>query len=90
MLFRSYMLSTIWLYAGLMVAIGAAIGLGVGWLLAQGVARWLTARTATSLSVDLTSADVGLLGILLLVGLLGALVPAWRAYRQPVSPALRA
>ncbi len=72
-----------------MVVLGAALGLGVGWGLAQAIAAWLSERTSTALAVDLTASDIGLLGILLLVGLLGALIPAWRAYRQPVSPALR-
>jgi putative ABC transport system permease protein len=87
---RLYLLTSIWLYAGLMVVIGAALGLAVGWGLAQGVAVWLSERTATALTVNLDQTDIWLLGILLLVGLAGALIPAWRAYSQPVSPALRA
>lgn len=86
---RLYLLTAIWLYAGLMVVIGAAVGLGVGWGLAQAIATWLSQRTSTALSVNLAAADIQLLGILLLVGLAGALIPAWRAYRQPVAPALR-
>lgn len=86
---RLYMLTSIWLYAGLMVVLGAVLGLGVGWGLAQAIASWLSERTSTALAVNLARNDIQLLGILLLVGLAGALIPAWRAYRQPVSPALR-
>jgi putative ABC transport system permease protein len=87
---RSYLLVSVWLYAVSMLAVGTVLGLGFGWALAKAIATWLSARTGTVLWVNLAPSDVELLGLLLLVGLIGALVPAWRAYRQPVAAALRA
>ncbi len=80
---------------GLLLAEGLAlalIGFVAGWLLSR-LGVWLLNRGAADdfhliFDGSPTLSDLGLLAAALAVGLLAALIPAWKAYRMDISPAL--
>jgi putative ABC transport system permease protein len=86
---RAFLFTTVWLFAGIITLAGALAGLGLGWLLGLAVAGWVAAETGTVLPIALGRDEAMLLVIVLALGILGGLVPAFRAYRQPVAAALR-
>lgn len=70
-------------------AVGALIGLALGHLLASLLGLWLRARHHAPVSgADWRPEELWLVAIVLCVGALAALVPAWRAYRTDVSRTL--
>ena len=70
-------------------AAGALIGLGLGHLFASVLGAWLRARHhAPVTGLDWRPEELWLVAIVLGVGVLAALVPAWRAYRTDVSRTL--
>ena len=70
-------------------AAGAVIGLALGHALASVLGAWLRMKHHASISgLDWRSEELWLVAVALGVGVLAALVPAWRAYRTDVSRTL--
>lgn len=86
---RAFVFTVAWINVSLLIAAGAGLGLLFGWAGSLGLSALLEARTAMHLPVSLTAQEVGLVGILILIGLVLALVPSVMLYRQPVAAALR-
>ena len=69
--------------------LGAAIGLGLGHALASALGAWLEAEQHYPVSgLEWRAEELWLVVVALGVGVLAALLPAWRAYRTEVSRTL--
>jgi putative ABC transport system permease protein len=73
----------------LLTATGALIGIGAAHALVAGIGAWLP--EAASLAAGAARwhpAEVGIVAVALVAGIIAAMVPAWRAYRLDVAAAL--
>ncbi|AUG53572.1 ABC transporter permease [Thalassospira marina] len=86
---RSYIFGSIWLYVATLVVFGAAIGLGLGWAVAQAVSQVFTAETGMAMRATIATPELTLAAGFILIGFALALVPAFMLYRKPVVDALR-
>ena len=86
---RSYIFGSIWLYVAILVVFGAAIGLALGWGVAQAVSQVFTAETGMSMTATIGRPELGLAAGFVIIGFALALVPAFMLYRKPVVEALR-
>jgi len=69
--------------------LGAALGLVLGHVFTAGLGAWLEAQQQYPVSgLELRVDELWLVAIALAVGLVAALLPAWRAYRTDVSRTL--
>jgi putative ABC transport system permease protein len=72
-----------------LAALGALLGLGLGHAFASALGIWMEAAQQPPVTgLAFRSEELAILGIALAVGLLAALIPAWRAYRTDVSRVL--
>lgn len=86
---RSYIFGSIWLYVAILVVFGAAIGLVLGWGVAQAVSQVFTAETGMAMTATIGKPELGLAAGFVIIGFALALVPAFMLYRKPVVEALR-
>ncbi|RCK51648.1 hypothetical protein TH25_08105 [Thalassospira profundimaris] len=86
---KSYIFGAIWLYVATLVVFGAAIGLGLGWAVAQAVSQAFTAETGMAMRATIAAPELTLAAGFILIGFALALVPAFMLYRKPVVDALR-
>jgi putative ABC transport system permease protein len=86
---RSYVFAAVAIHVFGMLASGVGLGLLLGWLGAEGVARSVQARAGLALPVALAAPELRLVAWMLLGAGAVAVVLAWRAYRFPVSAALK-
>jgi putative ABC transport system permease protein len=87
---RAFVFGCVWLHVSAATAAGASLGLGLGWLGALGLARTLEARMAIALPVSLAREEMLLVTAIIAAGCVLSTLPAWWAYRQPVTASLRA
>jgi len=87
---RGYVFAAVWLHVSLMVVIGAASGLLVGWAGALGISAAVAGKTGIALPVALTGKEVGMTLGFGGLGMLLAILPAYSSYRYSVSAGLRA
>ncbi|MFC0218168.1 ABC transporter permease [Pseudochelatococcus lubricantis] len=87
---RAAIFGVVWVELLLLIGLGVALGVGLGYLGAKVAASFFTVQSGIVLPVTLEASDVGFAAVLLLVAALIALIPAWLAYRQPPAAALRA
>jgi putative ABC transport system permease protein len=75
---------------GIVLALlGAAIGLGLGHLLTAAMGAWLESQQQYPVSgLEWREEELWVLAVALGVGVMAALLPAWRAYRTDVSSTL--
>ena len=73
----------------IMIAAGALIGLGLGWLGAQAISRIVEARTGLAVAATIARPELVMVLSLMLVGALLAIMPSVLSYRQPVAEGLR-
>ena len=85
----SYVFLIVWIYVGVMILIGGALGLGLGWLLSSLVSGMISEATGVAMTAKFSWREFGAVGLLFGVGLVLALIPAWRIYRTPTIEALR-
>ena len=81
--------AVVWLYAGTLVAAGAATGLLLGFAVAAAMSALVTAHTGVAVSARLGWSEWHAAAAFVSLGLLLALVPAWLAARRPVLRDLR-
>ena len=86
---RSFVFALVWCQVMIMIAAGALIGLGLGWLGAQAISRIVEARTGLAVAATLARPELGMVLALVLVGALLAIMPSILSYRQPVAEGLR-
>lgn len=86
---RSYVFAVIWLEVSLLIATGAALGLLLGWGLAQGLAAWLAQRTGFVMLATLGQAEMLLAITLGACGMLLGLLPASLGLRRSIAAGLK-
>jgi putative ABC transport system permease protein len=86
---RSFVFALVWCQVMTMIAAGALIGLGLGWVGAQAISHTVEARSGLAIDAAIARPELLMVLALMLVGALLAVVPAVFSYRQPVSEGLR-
>src|SRR5438132_4397480 len=86
---RSFVFAVVWCQVMIMIAAGALIGLGLGWLGAQAISRIVEARRGLAVAATIARPELGMVLALVLVGALLAIMPSILSYRQPVAEGLR-
>ncbi len=87
---RGFVFAAVWLNVGLTLVTGAVAGLLVGWGAAHVVSALFERRTNIALPVALGPAELQLVGLIVVVALVLATIPAALAYRGSIAEALRA
>jgi putative ABC transport system permease protein len=86
---RGFVFALVWCQVMAMIAAGAVIGLGLGWVGAQAIAHIVEARSGLAVAATVARPELLMMFALMLVGALLAVVPGVFSYRQPVSEGLR-
>ncbi len=86
---QGYIFLTVWLNVTLMIAIGAVLGLFVGWGTAEVLSAVFAGRTGLLLPVSLSFQEYALVATIVAIGVVLAAIPSLLTYRQSVSAALR-
>ncbi|GEO81353.1 FtsX-like permease family protein [Pararhodospirillum oryzae] len=86
---RAVLFTLVWLESFVLLGLGVLTGLGVGLGASVVLSSVLAGETGVSLPVTLTGTDAAQGALLLGLGALAALVPAFSAYRQSPAEALR-
>lgn len=86
---RSALFAIVWLELFTLVAIGVAIGFGIGYAAATAISQMVTDGSGVTMPVGFAREDIGFAGALLAFAALIAAVPAILAYRQSPASALR-
>ncbi len=74
---------------GLLAVVGALLGVLAGHVMAELIGTWLAAQRQPSISgFRFLPEEAAIVGAAVLVGLIAATVPAWRAYRRDVAQTL--
>jgi putative ABC transport system permease protein len=87
---RRFIFAVVWSYAAALVGMGAALGLGLAWLVAALLSRIVTARTDVLVTARIGWTEVQLVMAFASLALLLALLPAALADRRPPLDDLRA
>jgi putative ABC transport system permease protein len=86
---RRYVFAVVWTHVSLMIALGALLGLVVGWLGAAALSAAFSERTGIALSATLALQEIAMGAAVIGIGMLLAGIPSWSSYRQSVSAGLR-
>ena len=86
---RRFVMALCWSYAGTLIALGAALGLALGWLAARILSGVLAARTEVALDASLGWGELHLVAGFASVATLLALLPAAGALSRTVAADLR-
>jgi putative ABC transport system permease protein len=86
---RSFIFALVWCQVTTIIAAGALVGLGLGWVGAQTISDIVGERTGLAIASTIARPELVMVLALMLVGALLAVVPGVFAYRQPVSESLR-
>ena len=87
---RAYVFATIWLDVAATLVTGAVLGVAFGWAGAYAVSAMLAQRTSIALPVAITTAELQLVALIVVIAMGLAVIPATLAYRGSVAAALRA
>jgi len=87
---RRFVLAVVWSYAAALVGLGAALGLGLAWIVATLLSRIVTARTEVLVTARIGWTEAQLVAGFASLALLLALLPAILAGRRPPLEDLRA
>ena len=87
---RAYVFATIWLDVAATLVAGAVLGILFGWAGAYAVSAMLARRTSIALPVAITTAELQLVALIVVIAMGLAVIPATLAYRGSVAAALRA
>ena len=79
----------VWLYVGAMIVSGAILGLPLGWVASAVVSDLIATQTGVAMHASLGWRELGMAGILIVLGLLLAVFPALRLYRMSPIAGLR-
>jgi putative ABC transport system permease protein len=85
---RGFVFAVVWCQVMIMIAAGALIGLGLGWLGARAISRIVEARTGLAIAATIARPELVMVLALVLIGALLAIVPGIISYRRPVSEGL--
>jgi putative ABC transport system permease protein len=87
---RGFVFLVLWCQAAVFFLIAGLAGLAMGWVGTELLSSYVEQRTSLSMKAGLELADLIPILLFWLVGLLGALVPAFLGYRQSARAALQA
>ncbi len=86
---RRYLFSVVWLFVTALIATGAALGVGLGRLLASLVSRIFAQQSGIAVSPAIGWPEVSLALIIVLIGAALATIPALALYRRSVATMMR-
>ncbi|MCB8822157.1 ABC transporter permease [Microvirga rosea] len=86
---RRAVFGLVWVEILILVGLGVALGVGLGYAGARIFSGWLSATSGITGPIALNLEDLTLVAVLLLIAAVIATIPAAMAYRQPTSIALR-
>jgi putative ABC transport system permease protein len=78
----------VWIEVALLIAIGALLGTGLGWVAAKLLSHWAQLQLGFEMPVRLGAAEGLLVGGLVLAGALIGLLPAWLSFRRSIAEGL--
>lgn len=84
-----FIFASIWIYVAALVVTGAVLGLALGWGVAAVVSDLIARSTGVAMQARIGLRELQLVGLLVLLGLALATVPAFLVYRRPVVEGLR-
>jgi putative ABC transport system permease protein len=84
---RAYIFVTVWAQSAVVFFLAGVVGAIVGWAGAGLLSGLVAGRTGLHLPVSITSAELTVLGIFWLAGLVGSLIPAGRGFRMTIRRA---
>lgn len=85
----AYVFCVIWLEVSVLVASGAAVGLGLGYGVSWVLSGWIAVRTGFALPLSIGREELLLAGSLACIGLLIATLPALLSLRKPIAEGLK-
>ena len=85
---RAYVFSAIWIEVALLLGVGAALGLLLGYGASTLLSLWLQNQTGFAMGAGLDTEEFFLAASLILAGALFAIVPAWQVFRRPIVAGL--
>jgi putative ABC transport system permease protein len=85
---RAYVFSVVWIEVALLIAVGALLGTGLGWVAAKLLSHWAQLQLGFEMPVRLGAAEGLLVGGLVLAGALIGLLPAWLSFRRSIAEGL--
>ncbi|NJR69593.1 MAG: ABC transporter permease [Synechococcales cyanobacterium CRU_2_2] len=86
---RLYLFAVLWGFLALLISMGSAIGLGLGWSCSVLLSAWLSNKTGIALHPGLGRSELWSAGRFVLIGYGLALVPSGILYRQPAIESLK-
>ena len=86
---RAFVFATVWLDVAVTLVAGAVSGILLGWAGAYAVSAQLARRTSIALPVAITTAELKLVALVVIIAMALAVIPAILAYRESVAAALR-
>ena len=87
---RLYVFATVWCHITVMIALGAGLGLLLGWAGAFVLSALIEVETGVALPVVVGAKEINMVLALIAIGGFLALIPSILSYRQSVSAGLRA
>jgi putative ABC transport system permease protein len=85
---RYYVFCVVWIEVVLLIAGGAALGALLGWGASTALSYWMQSQVGFAVPVRFGTAEAGLVGGLLFVGMVVGTLPAWLVFRRSIADGL--
>lgn len=86
---KKYIFSVIWYYTFILICTGGILGLVVGYILAQALAKYFELKEGVSIESTISSNEYFFAAMTMLIGLLAVIVPACKVYKDDIIENLK-